>query len=109
MMRTFEYKGPAGNLGRFGFVNPGDLLVLSDREAEDIANDKQFKPVVADVPKEAVESAAWVSIAQMDRAELLEYCASVKAIDPTFEFSPMWETPRLVRAIGMRMEYKNEN
>lgn len=46
-MNTYRYKGPDVNLGRFGQVRSGDVLVLTDHEADTVAKDrdKRFEAV----------------------------------------------------------------
>ena len=44
-MNKYTYKGPDVNLGRFGAVRNGDVLTLTDLEADTIARDSRFEPI----------------------------------------------------------------
>jgi hypothetical protein len=50
-MQAFVFKGPLVNLGRFGFVNANDTLLLTSKEAEAIKGDKRFEPLKGEKPK----------------------------------------------------------
>lgn len=44
-MKVFEFQGEPVNLGRFGCVGKGEILVLTEKEANDIRDDRRFRPV----------------------------------------------------------------
>ena len=44
-MNKYVYNGADVNLGRFGAVRSGDVLTLTDHEADTIAKDKRFQPL----------------------------------------------------------------
>jgi len=50
-MNKYIYDGADINLGRFGAVRKGDVLLLTDREADTVDRDKRFKPVRGTEPK----------------------------------------------------------
>lgn len=52
MAKTVIYKGPAINLGRFGEVQDGQCLVMTDREFEDVSADKRFSEPAAELAAE---------------------------------------------------------
>jgi hypothetical protein len=47
-MQKVKYIGPAGNVGRFGMLNPGDAIVLTSREFACVEKDKRFAKVADD-------------------------------------------------------------
>jgi len=51
-MKAFTFQGKEGNQSRFGWVKPGQVLVLTDQEAENVKGDKRFRPVKGDKPVE---------------------------------------------------------
>jgi len=41
-MRKFKYKGSSCSLGRFGFTSKGDILELTEVEANSVSSDNNF-------------------------------------------------------------------
>jgi hypothetical protein len=84
-MNRFQYKGEDCNLGRFGPVRKGDVLILTDQEAEGITGDKrfsrlkdnqnpkpgQFVPVSDNLTPEQREAAEKANKAEKERLETL--------------------------------------
>ena len=64
-MTKFIFKGPAANLGRFGAVAPGDVLLCTEHEAGTIATDERFEPWT-----EKAEAKARDAVAQRLKAAL---------------------------------------
>jgi hypothetical protein len=74
-MKSFKWNGGAVNLGRFGLVNKGDVLVLTDHEAEYVARekDKNFQPVdPAKVKAPALPEDPKAAAAEKARREALD-------------------------------------
>ena len=44
-MRKFKYSGNSCNLGRFGWVENGDTLELTEQEAVSVLSNDNFKPL----------------------------------------------------------------
>lgn len=64
-MTKFIFKGPSANLGRFGAVEPGDVLLCTEHEAGTIARDDRFEPWT-----EKAEAKARDAVAQRLKAAL---------------------------------------
>jgi hypothetical protein len=43
-MELLKYIGEAKNIGRFGWVQPGTTLILTDKEADGVRDNKDFVP-----------------------------------------------------------------
>lgn len=73
-MKQVIFKGEAVNLGRFGLAQPGQTLLLTTKEAEDVEGDPRFKFVRDFDPSEVDESDALsilkLEVQQLDIAEL---------------------------------------
>lgn len=85
-MNRYQFKGEDVNLGRFGPVRKGDVLILTDQEAEGIVGDKrfsrlkegdkpkqgQFVPVSDKMTPEEKEQADKANKAEKERLEILQ-------------------------------------
>lgn len=109
MSNTFEFRGPATNLGRFGMVKTGEILVLTEKEAECIRSDRRFKAVNADLPPEIQMAIAQRNISEMTREQLVEFCHALRAADPTFQFRADWDHVTLLGQVRQRLDQQNKN
>ncbi len=108
-MNAMKYNGPEVNLGRFGPVKKGDVLLLTEREAECVHDDKRFQPVDAKVPKASATAVKRQEIAEMNREELVAYCEQIKAVDPTFSYKKDMDHQTLLAKVRQRIEQETKN
>lgn len=89
-MKQYVYLGKPTNLGRFGAVKSGDLLVLTEAEARSVISDARFslygpKAGVPDVRPDRKAHAAQndpdrvraLEIEQMNRDQLVDYARTL--------------------------------
>lgn len=75
-----DKKSGGRNLGRFGFIRPGDLILLTPRETLSVVGDKRFEEydpakhdkVVPEVDEKAEYAAQLETIRQMNSEQLRE-------------------------------------
>ncbi len=109
MNNTFEFQGPLTNLGRFGLVKKGDVLLLTDHEAACIKDDKRFKQVAAKVPDADKKKVEQLSVSEMNHDQLVEYCEAIRKVDPTFQFRRDSEHAVLLASVRQRMDQQTKN
>jgi len=108
-MNIFEFRGPVTNLGRFGMVKAGERLILTEKEAECIRGDKRFKAIDAEISQDEQERLARLSIAEMNREELVEYCEALQRVDPNFQFRRDLDHRTLLALVRQRLEQQTKN
>lgn len=116
-MNRYVYVGDADdkktggrNLGRFGFIKPGDTLVLTPREALTIVGDKRFEEydpqkheeIVPPADPKAEEAARIEAIRQMPVEQLREL-----AKDRKIQHSPRTPAAKLVALILASLTNQN--
>ncbi len=98
MAKLFYWNGPSKHeLGRFGKVNNGAPLLLTDSEAEGIdPKDKRYRPAKAGMPFPADQAGdiERLELEQKPREELKERCRSLG-----IAFTPLTNRYQLVRRI----------
>lgn len=65
-MNRYQYKGTDCNLGRFGPVRTGDVLLFTDQETDDISGDKRFRRLAE---SEKIKSGVFIKITDKMTAE----------------------------------------
>lgn len=78
-MTKFIFKGPSANLGRFGAVEAGDVLLCTDHEANSISNDSRFETWTEKAESKARDAVAARLKASLDNAKTPAELDSAKA------------------------------
>jgi hypothetical protein len=109
MPKHIIYKGPAQNIGRFGWVEPGTGLILTDREAESVSKDKRFAtnkdPEVPSKSSPAVErendheKVVALELREKTKAELLAFVEDLRKEGQTINVSKNPTVAELIRVI----------
>ena len=121
-MKTYRYSGAEGNLGRYGFVKPGDILSMTELESRHIQGDKRFTevdaakaklpPLPTDPKAKADEEERRLSVAQrntavtpaaelaeLGRPELLQRIQALRSAGYQIDVKESDDKKTLIRAI----------